>query len=219
MSTARRVSPTGKAGDRRMPRPANLSGPTTEGEFGRRARPDRPRLRARPRGAPDGDDEHVADGPQRRSPTATSGPTPTSRRRCSPRSATTSLDALIDAAVPARDPRARAARRSPTALSRDRGARARCARSRRPQRGVHLAHRARLLRHDHAAGDPAQRAREPGLVHRVHAVPARDLAGPARGARSTSRRWSATSPAWRSRTRRCSTRRPPRPRRWRCCTA
>ena len=29
----------------------------------------------------------------------------------------------------------------------------------------------------------------------------------------------ATSPAWRSRTRRCSTRRRPRPRRWRCCTA
>ncbi len=31
-------------------------------------------------------------------------------------------------------------------------------------------------------GDPAQRAREPELVHRVHAVPAGDLAGPARGA-------------------------------------
>ena len=59
---------------------------------------------------------------------------------------------------------------------------ARAARARRPQRGVHLAHRHGLLRHDHAAGDPAQRAREPGLVHRVHAVPARDLAGPARGA-------------------------------------
>jgi glycine dehydrogenase len=39
-----------------------------------------------------------------------------------------------------------------------------------------------LLRHDHAGGDPAQRAREPGLVHGVHAVPAGDLAGPARGA-------------------------------------
>ena len=39
-----------------------------------------------------------------------------------------------------------------------------------------------LLRHVHAAGHPAQRAREPRLVHRVHAVPARDLAGPARGA-------------------------------------
>ena len=32
------------------------------------------------------------------------------------------------------------------------------------------------------AGHPAQRAGEPGLVHRVHAVPARDQPGPARGA-------------------------------------
>ena len=42
--------------------------------------------------------------------------------------------------------------------------------------------RPRLLRHLHAAGDPAQRHGEPGLVHGVHAVPAGDLAGPARGA-------------------------------------
>ena len=34
----------------------------------------------------------------------------------------------------------------------------------------------------HAAGHPAQRPREPGLVHAVHALPGRDLAGPARGA-------------------------------------
>jgi hypothetical protein len=39
-----------------------------------------------------------------------------------------------------------------------------------------------LPRHDHAAGDPAQRAREPGLVHAVHALPGRDRPGPARGA-------------------------------------
>ncbi len=32
------------------------------------------------------------------------------------------------------------------------------------------------------AGDPAQRAGEPGLVHRLHALPAGDLAGPAGGA-------------------------------------
>ena len=32
------------------------------------------------------------------------------------------------------------------------------------------------------AGDPAQRARGPDLVHRLHAVPAGDLPGPARGA-------------------------------------
>ncbi len=42
--------------------------------------------------------------------------------------------------------------------------------------------RSRLLRHDHARRDQAERAREPQLVHRVHALPARDLAGSARGA-------------------------------------
>ncbi len=42
--------------------------------------------------------------------------------------------------------------------------------------------RARLLRHHHAVGDPAQRARVAGLVHRVHPLPARDQPGPARGA-------------------------------------
>ena len=42
--------------------------------------------------------------------------------------------------------------------------------------------RARLPRHRHPGGDPPQRARGPVLVHRLHAVPAGDLAGPARGA-------------------------------------
>ena len=92
-----------------------------------------------------------------------------------------SLDALVDAAVPA-------AIREHAPLALDAGlseseALARLRELGEPQRGVHLADRARLLRHDHAARDPAQRAREPGLVHRVHAVPARDLPGPARGAR------------------------------------
>jgi len=31
-------------------------------------------------------------------------------------------------------------------------------------------HRPGLLRHAHAAGDPAQHPREPGLVHRLHAL-------------------------------------------------
>ena len=43
-------------------------------------------------------------------------------------------------------------------------------------------HRPGLPRHAHAGRDPAQRAREPGLVHRLHALPGRDLAGPAGGA-------------------------------------
>ena len=44
------------------------------------------------------------------------------------------------------------------------------------------ADRPRLLRHHHAGRHQAERAREPELVHRVHAVPAGDLAGPPRGA-------------------------------------
>ena len=81
------------------------------------------------------------------------------------------------------------ARRDPHATSRSpagrphrgRGA-GRPAGAGRAQRGAHLADRHGLLRHDHAAGHPAQRAREPGLVHGLHAVPARDQPGPARGA-------------------------------------
>ena len=49
-------------------------------------------------------------------------------------------------------------------------------------RGGDLAHRHGVLRHVHAAGHPAQPAREPGLVHGLHALPARDQPGPARGA-------------------------------------
>ena len=52
----------------------------------------------------------------------------------------------------------------------------------RPQPGLHLAHRAGLPRHPHPGRDPAQRAREPRLVHGLHALPARDQPGPARGA-------------------------------------
>ena len=125
-----------------------------------------------------------------------------------------SLDELTAAAVPAtirrtsrstcpRARRVRASRRSPS-----------CA-ARRRTTSCHVAHRPRLPRHDHAPGDPAQRAREPGLVHGVHAVPARDLAGPARGAAQLPDDGQPTSPAWTSPTRRCSTRRPRRPRRWR----
>ena len=64
---------------------------------------------------------------------------------------------------------------------RGRSARA-AARAREREPGAHLADRPGLPRHDHAAGHPAQHAREPGVVHGVHAVPARDQPGPARGA-------------------------------------
>ena len=65
----------------------------------------------------------------------------------------------------------------------------------------------------HAAGDPAQRPREPRLVHAVHAVPGGDLAGPPRGAAQLPDDGRATSPACRSPTPRCSTKAPPPPRR------
>ena len=47
------------------------------------------------------------------------------------------------------------------------------------QRAGKIADRHGLSRHAHAAVDPAQCAGEPGLVHRVHAVPGGDRAGPA----------------------------------------
>ena len=58
----------------------------------------------------------------------------------------------------------------------------RTARIRRAEHGQPVDDRPRLLRHHHAGGDQAQRAREPELVHRIHALPAGDLPGPARGA-------------------------------------
>ena len=50
------------------------------------------------------------------------------------------------------------------------------------ERAAHQPDRHGLLRHHHSPGDRAQRAGEPGVVHRVHALPARDQPGPARGA-------------------------------------
>ena len=69
----------------------------------------------------------------------------------------------------------------PAGAAGDRRAR-RAARARPPQPRADVDDRPRLLRHAHAPGHAAQRAREPGLVHRLHAVPARDLAGPPGGA-------------------------------------
>jgi hypothetical protein len=48
----------------------------------------------------------------------------------------------------------------------------------RQEQGPEELHRPGLLRHDHAGRHPAQHPREPGLVHRLHALPGRDLARP-----------------------------------------
>ena len=76
---------------------------------------------------------------------------------------------------------ARATARARRSEDRERSAR-RDQRARGTQRAVAQLHRHGLLRHAYAGRDPAQRAREPRLVHRVHALPGRDLARPARGA-------------------------------------
>ncbi len=90
------------------------------------------------------------------------------------------VDALVDAAVPAsiRTDRAAAAARAGL-----RGRRAdRAAPAGRAQQRGDLDDRPGVLRHLHPVGDRPPAGREPGLVHRLHAVPAGDLPGPARGA-------------------------------------
>ena len=90
-----------------------------------------------------------------------------------------SLAALIDETVPdsirLREPLALpAALSEPEALDG-------VARPRRPDQADDEPDRDGLLRHPHAVRDPSQRAREPGLVHRLHAVPAGDQPGAAGG--------------------------------------
>ena len=90
---------------------------------------------------------------------------------------------------------------------------------RRQEPGLPLVHRHGLLRHLHAAGDPAQHAREPGLVHGLHAVPGGDRPGPARGAAQLPDDGERPHRRCRSRTPRCSTKAPRPPRRWRSTLA
>ena len=114
------------------------------------------------------------------SPTATSDCVPPTSSTCSRTVGHESLEALMSAAVPGG---IRTAASLDLPRGRDRGGRRpRAARARRPQPPGRADDRPGLPRHAHAAGDPAQRARGPELVHRLHAVPAGDLPGPARGA-------------------------------------
>ena len=92
-----------------------------------------------------------------------------------------SLDALIDEAIPARIRLDEAARTCPTARASTSSC-ASCAASPRSNQVVPVVHRPRLLRLRHAERHPAERAREPRLVHAVHAVSGRDRAGPPRSA-------------------------------------
>ena len=91
-----------------------------------------------------------------------------------------SVDGLVDIAVPdsIRQEKPLRPRRRP---QRSRGP-GRAAPAGRQEQDGRADDRPGLLRHRHPAGDPPQHPRSPGLVHRVHALPAGDLPGPARGA-------------------------------------
>ena len=127
----------------------------------------------------------VPEGVRRPSPRALDRPR---SRPCSATLGVASVTELVDRAVPEAI-RDRDAARPARRAHRGRGAAPGCASLADRNQVLVVADRPGLLGHDHAAGDPAQRAREPGLVHRVHAVPARDLAGPAARRSSTSRPW------------------------------
>ena len=90
------------------------------------------------------------------------------------------LDALIDAAVPDSVRSLGELRLPPAASERE------VLDELRQLASSNVRHRADdgpgLLRHDHAGRDQAERAREPGLVHRLHPVPTRDQPGPPRSA-------------------------------------
>ena len=101
-----------------------------------------------------------------------------------------SLDELIDETIPAQIRVRRPLKIGPARAERELGLELRAlARENRPLRSlIGQGYHGTIV----PGGDPAQRAREPGLVHAVHALPGRDLAGPPRGAARTSRRWSST---------------------------
>ena len=83
---------------------------------------------------------------------------------------------LIDGIVPAA---IRRARPMPPARAGDRGRRAGGTEADGGQeQGVAQLHRPGLLRHAHARRHPAQHPREPRLVHGLHALPGRNIAGP-----------------------------------------
>ena len=103
------------------------------------------------------------------------------------------LDALTADVVPEVDPLARGARPA-RGRGRGRGPAELRALAARNTRGA-PDDRPGLLRHPHPGRHPAQRPREPRLVHRLHAVPAGDLARAGSRRCSTSRPWSRTSPA------------------------
>ena len=127
---------------------------------------------------------------RQRSPTGTSAPTPTAWRRMLHLLDQPDLDALEAAAVPAII-RADAPLDLPAARSETETLaelRALAAKNRPLVQMIGLGYHDTIT----PRRDQAERAGEPGLVHRLHAVPAGDLAGPARGAAQLPDRRSPT---------------------------
>ena len=121
-------------------------------------------------GAPPADDEFVA---------RHIGPSPAQVEHMLATIGVASLDELIDQAVPA-SIRFAGALDLPGPRS-ERDVIAELRDLARQNRVRHQPDRDGLHEHDHAARDRTERVREPGLVHRVHAVSARDQPGSARG--------------------------------------
>ena len=92
------------------------------------------------------------------------------------------IDAVVPPAIRLREPLA-----LPAAKGEHEALAALKARARQEPR-AEIVYRPGLLRHAHPRSDPAQRAREPGLVHGLHALPGR------RSRRDASRRWSTSRP-------------------------
>ena len=87
-----------------------------------------------------------------------------------------SLDAMVDAIVP-ESIKLRAPLALPAAINEEEAlARIGAIAAKQPASSATSSGRATTARH--TQGHPAQHPREPGLVHRLHAVPGRDLAGP-----------------------------------------
>ena len=157
---------------------------------GKSEEPTQARLRGRHRTAPIASRSHPSDPVSQRSPVPAQPRRTHALRRPPHRPARRRCRHHAGAGRPrlARRPdgRGRAERHpvgrpGPAARGVGAGCRGRAAHPRGRQPACRAHDRPGLPRHHHPAGDPAQRARGPELVHRLHALPARDLPGSARG--------------------------------------
>ena len=93
-------------------------------------------------------------------------------RTSASRRSTRSIDKVVPASIRSKQPLALGEAMSEAQVLDD------AAPDRHQEQGVQVAHRPGLFRLPHADGHPAQSAGKPGVVHGLHALPARDFAGP-----------------------------------------